>query len=72
LNIANEGKAIVVCAGTDTPRALELLRSHPAGAGAREIGSVVAGPEWMVFMETTAGGERIVDVPTGEDLPRIC
>jgi hydrogenase expression/formation protein HypE len=72
LNVANEGKAVVVCPAADAGRALEILRSHPAGRHARAIGEVTAGPEGMAILHTAAGGERIVVVPSGEDLPRIC
>jgi len=72
LNVANEGKAIVVCAAEHASRLLDRLRSHPLGAQAGVIGTVVAGPAGKVLLETAVGGERIADVPTGEDLPRIC
>jgi len=72
LNVANEGKAILVCAEKDLVVVLEILRAHPAGRESCAIGKVIDAPGGMVLLETTAGGERIVDVPTGEDLPRIC
>jgi hydrogenase expression/formation protein HypE len=72
LNVANEGKAIVVCAEKDSARVLDILRSHPLGREARLIGRVVSEHPGMVLLETTIGGERIVEVPSGEDLPRIC
>lgn len=72
LNVANEGKAVVVCPPEDADRALAALRSHPLGRDASVAGVVVAEPCGRVLLETNLGGERIVDVPTGEDLPRIC
>ena len=72
LNIANEGKAIVIVSQADKARALEALRAHPLGREACVIGRVVADHPGMVLLRTLIGGERIVEVPAGEDLPRIC
>jgi hydrogenase expression/formation protein HypE len=72
LNVANEGKAIVVCAEASAERAVAVLRAHPLGRNAAVIGRVVAEPAGRVIQETVLGGERIVDMPGGEDLPRIC
>jgi len=72
LNVANEGKALVVCAPENVGAVLAVLRRHPLGVGACEIGEVTAGPAGRVLLRTGLGGERIVDVPSGEDLPRIC
>jgi hydrogenase expression/formation protein HypE len=72
LNVANEGKAVVVCSRQDSCRVLEVLRSHRLGSETCIIGEVVARHAGQVVLETTLGGERIVDVPSGEDLPRIC
>jgi hydrogenase expression/formation protein HypE len=72
LNVANEGKAVIVCPPECAAGALAALRSHPLGREAGRIGSVVPEPRGRVLLETNLGGERIVDVPTGEDLPRIC
>ncbi len=72
LNVANEGKAIVVVAEAEATRALEALRAHPLGREACVIGKVVEDHPGMVLLETLIGGERIVDIPAGEDLPRIC
>ena len=72
LNVANEGKALVVCSPEDAGAVLAALRRHPLGVGACEIGEVTGGPAGRVLLRTGLGGERIVDVPSGEDLPRIC
>ncbi|MBU1694834.1 MAG: hydrogenase expression/formation protein HypE [Verrucomicrobia bacterium] len=72
LNVANEGKAVVVCAAADAARALETLRAHPLGRSAAVIGEVTPAPGGRVLMRTRLGGERMVNVPSGEDLPRIC
>jgi hydrogenase expression/formation protein HypE len=48
------------------------MRGHPLGREARVIGEVSAKPKGMAVLRTMIGGERILDMPTGEDLPRIC
>ena len=48
------------------------MRAHPAGAAAVAIGEVMESPSGMVVLETLFGGERIVDMLVGEQLPRIC
>jgi hydrogenase expression/formation protein HypE len=72
LNIANEGKVVVFCRGIDEGRVLDAMRAHPLGREARVIGEVTEKPKGMAVLRTVIGGERIVDMPTGEDLPRIC
>lgn len=72
LNVANEGKALVVCSDKDAQEVLEILRAHPLGREAAIIGEVTDEPKGMVLLETIIGGERIVETPSGEDLPRIC
>ncbi|HAU37378.1 MAG TPA: hydrogenase expression/formation protein HypE [Phycisphaerales bacterium] len=73
LTVANEGKLVAVVAARQAPRALEILRSHRLGAKAAIIGTVgeaASGP--LVEMQTVVGGRRIVQMPYGEELPRIC
>jgi hydrogenase expression/formation protein HypE len=72
LYLANEGKLVAVVAAEDADRVLAAMRAHPAGAGAVAIGEVTNGPAGMVVMQTGFGGERIVDMLVGEQLPRIC
>lgn len=72
LNVANEGKAVIVCEQSDAERVLEILKTDPIGRDARIIGSVVPNPQGIVLLCTPLGGERIVETPMGEDLPRIC
>ncbi len=72
LEVANEGKALVVCPGAKAELAITTLRGTPAGAEARIIGEIVEGPSGLVILETRAGGERVVTIPLGESLPRIC
>jgi hydrogenase expression/formation protein HypE len=73
LNIANEGKFIAVVSPDAQARAIEIMRSHPLGKKASSIGTVGArGPHSLVELITKIGGRRIVQMPYGRDLPRIC
>lgn len=72
LYLANEGKLVAVVPGGEAETALAAMRSHPAGREAARIGVVRASPEATVVMATAFGGERIVDMLVGEQLPRIC
>ena len=72
LYLANEGKLIAFVSAEDTEMVLEAIKSNPFGKNAAVIGEVVANHSGKVVMETRIGGERIVDMLTGEQLPRIC
>lgn len=72
LTIANEGKCIVFCPGPESGRVLAAMKQHPLGHETRIIGNVSSSPKGLAVLRTTIGGERIIDMPTGEDLPRIC
>jgi hydrogenase expression/formation protein HypE len=72
LYVANEGKLIAVVAPADAPRLLAAMRDHPLGSEAAVIGEVVAEHPGMVIMKTRVGGTRLVDMLSGEQLPRIC
>jgi hydrogenase expression/formation protein HypE len=72
LYVANEGNFLAIVAEGQGARALETLRRHPLGAGAALIGRVAAEHPGVVVMKTRIGGERIVDMMSGEQLPRIC
>lgn len=72
LDVANEGKAVIVCDAKHTQDVLTLLRAHPLGREAAVIGAVSEGPAGLVRLRTRLGGERLVDLPSGELLPRIC
>jgi hydrogenase expression/formation protein HypE len=72
LYVANEGKFIAVVAPEEAEAGLAALRSHPLGAEAAEVGSIVAEPAETVVVRTGFGGSRIVDMLVGDPLPRIC
>ncbi|MBA4188366.1 MAG: hydrogenase expression/formation protein HypE [Planctomycetaceae bacterium] len=70
--VANEGKLLAVVPGEDADRLLSVARQHPLGRNAALIGSVVSGRLGLVTMQSLVGGERLVPVLAGEQLPRIC
>ena len=72
LYLANEGKLVAVVAASDAKRALAAMRAHPAGEHAAIIGEVSERPAGVVVLHTGFGGQRIVDMLVGEQLPRIC
>jgi hydrogenase expression/formation protein HypE len=72
LYVANEGKLIAVAPPADAARLLEVMRSHPLGRGAAVIGELVADHPGMVVLRSLVGGERVVTMLAGEQLPRIC
>ncbi len=72
LFVANEGKVVVVVAPEDEARALDVMHGHSRGAGAAAIGAIEARLGGLVTLDTELGGRRILDMPLGEQLPRIC
>jgi len=73
LTIANEGKFVAVVAAESAGECLSLCRKHPLGKEASIIGEVVETRDVpLVEMETQIGGRRIVQMPYGRELPRIC
>ncbi len=72
LYLANEGRMVVFLPESEASRALELLRGDPHTAGAVEIGRVSAESGGLVKMKSRIGTTRIIDMLSGEQLPRIC
>ncbi|MFZ5587305.1 MAG: hydrogenase expression/formation protein HypE [Thermodesulfobacteriota bacterium] len=72
LYLANEGKLICIVTGEQAEAALKAMRGHPLGRGAAVIGRVLDQPAGRVWLKTAVGGGRILDMLTGEPLPRIC
>jgi hydrogenase expression/formation protein HypE len=72
LEVANEGVLVAVVSAAAAPEALELLRAQELGAGAAEIGTVTGEHPGQVILETSVGGRRVLDLPRGLLLPRIC
>ena len=72
LYVANEGKVLVLVAPEDSDLVLNKMRQHPLGRESCIIGRVVSEHPGRVVMRTGIGGRRIVDMLSGEQLPRIC
>jgi len=72
LYVANEGKCIAIVAPEAADHVLEAMRAHPQGAQATRIGEVVGEHPGKVFMRSRIGGICVVDMLSGEQLPRIC
>jgi hydrogenase expression/formation protein HypE len=72
LYLANEGKLVAIVPKAGSDAVLRAMRAHPAGADSAIIGEVVANRPGRVTLRSVLGGERVVDVPFGEQLPRIC
>ena len=73
LDIANEGKVIFVVEEKDADKVVAICKTHTLGASAAIIGSVIEeDQDPVVEMKTRIGGRRIVQMPYGRDLPRIC
>ncbi len=72
LYVANEGKLLACVSARHAESVLAVVRESPFGQEACIIGEVAADFPGQVFMQTRIGGRRIVDMLTGEQLPRIC
>lgn len=72
LQVANEGKLLVFADDTDTDIVLKSMRSHPLGKDSEIIGRVVKDHPGIVTIQTNIGTNRIVEMLSGEQLPRIC
>ena len=72
LLVANEGKLVAFVPEDGWRAVLDALRAHPLGADACRIGTVTDRHPGFVTVRTAVGGERILDLPFGEPLPRIC
>ena len=72
LYVANEGKCLAIVAPKVAEAALQAMRSHPLGREAAIIGQVVEQHPGTVILRSRVGGKRVVDMLSGEQLPRIC
>ena len=72
LTVANEGKLVAFVPPEEAEGALAAMQAHPLGREAVRIGVVVEEHPGMVLARTPIGGRRVVDMPLGELLPRIC
>ena len=72
LHVANEGRFVVFVPTKDADRALAILREHQGDNRAALIGKVVGRAAPLVTLRSAIGASRILDMPSGEQLPRIC
>jgi hydrogenase expression/formation protein HypE len=72
LYLANEGKLIALLPESEAPSVLEVMREHPYGRDACQIGRVTIEAPGRVLIRTAIGGTRILDQLVGEIVPRIC
>ena len=72
LQVACEGRFAAFVPERETERALEILRAHPGSAGACRIGAVGTQRSAKVLLKSAIGTQRILDMASGEQLPRIC
>jgi len=70
--VANEGRFVAFVPERDAGRALDVMRADPLGAAASRIGTVTGDPPGLVTMKSRIGAGRIIDMLSGEQLPRIC
>ena len=68
----SKGILVALVAAEEAQQAVEVLQSHPLGTHAVRVGSVVENHPGMVVLKTGLGGTRVVDMLSGDQLPRIC
>ncbi len=72
LYIANEGKILVIVPEKDAEKTLSIMKKHPEGKDSQIIGKASGKHPGILHLETSIGSTRIVDMISGEQLPRIC
>jgi hydrogenase expression/formation protein HypE len=72
LYVANEGRFVAIVAARDVTRTLDVLRMHDVSQHAVLAGRVVEAPPGLVTLRSRIGGSRVLDLLSGEQLPRIC
>ena len=72
LHVANEGRFVAFVPAKDAARALQILKAQPVSAGAALVGKVGESTAPLVTIKSAIGANRILDMPSGEQLPRIC
>ncbi|GAB4293433.1 MAG: hydrogenase expression/formation protein HypE [Myxococcota bacterium] len=72
LSVASEGRVVAAVGREAATACLEALKKIPDGKGAAIVGEVSSSGAGRVIMKTSVGGRRLVHLPTGEQLPRIC
>jgi hydrogenase expression/formation protein HypE len=72
LYLANEGRFVAFVPAAQQGRALDVLRGHAVSSRATCIGAVAEAPAALLTLQSRIGTKRILDMPSGEQLPRIC
>jgi hydrogenase expression/formation protein HypE len=72
LDVANEGKVVIVARPQAVEPVLQTLRADPLGREAQVMGTIQDNRDGLCELHTAIGGRRIVQKPYGEQLPRIC
>jgi hydrogenase expression/formation protein HypE len=72
LYVANEGKILMVVDGGDAEKALSIMHEHPLGKEASIIGEINDSHKGKAWLNTVVGGKRIIEMLSGQQLPRIC
>jgi hydrogenase expression/formation protein HypE len=72
LHVANEGKIVLVVSEKHAEKVLKTLKTHKFGKNAAIIGEITKNHPQEVVLNTTIGGQRLLDMLSGEQLPRIC
>jgi hydrogenase expression/formation protein HypE len=72
LLVANEGKLLAIVPAAAADSVLAAMRAHPQGRDAAALGRIVSAHPRLVVMRTALGGTRVIPLPLGEQLPRIC
>jgi hydrogenase expression/formation protein HypE len=72
LYVANEGRFAVIVPASQADAALEIMKKVPVSEGSVRVGTVQPSPGRMVVLQSRIGGNRVVDMLSGEQLPRIC
>jgi hydrogenase expression/formation protein HypE len=70
--VANEGKFVAFVSANKCEEVLKLMRQHPLGKDSEIMGEVVASHAGIVRLKTSLGGCRVMEMMSGEQLPRIC
>ncbi len=70
--VANEGKVVMAVAKEDAKNVVKILQEHPAGIQTTIIGEITSDHEGTAWLETLVGGKRIIEMLSGQQLPRIC
>ncbi len=72
LYLANEGKLVMVTGSSEAQKVVDIMKTDPLGLKAAIVGEIVEDKRNLVTLHTSIGGKRILDMPSGTQLPRIC